>query len=360
MSGPAGRPEGIGESGRPGVLLVGNFLSAQMGARGVAEELAERLGDRGWPVITTSAKPGRAERLADMVRTVWRSRRDYDVAAVDVFSGQAFVLAEAACAALRLAGKPYVLALRGGNLPAFARRQPRSVRSLLTSAVAVTVPSGFLAREMRPYRRSLRLLPNPIELARYPYIRRDHVRPRLIWLRAFHRVYNPSLAPRVLALLAPDHPDVELCMIGRDKGDGSLQAMLAVAQSLGVRERIALPGGVPKDEVPGWLAQGDVFLNTTDFDNTPVSVIEALACGLCVVSTNVGGIPDLLRHEGDALLVPAGAAEAMASAVGRLLSEPGLSGRLSRQARATAEAFDWAFILPRWESLLAAAAGRRP
>ncbi|MCZ7663029.1 MAG: glycosyltransferase family 4 protein [Thermoleophilia bacterium] len=339
---------------------MANFLSAQIGARGVTEELAARLEDRGWPVIATSTRPGRAERLADMVRTVWRSRRDYDVAAVDVFSGQAFIWAQAACAALRLAGKPYVLALRGGNLPVFARRRPRSVRSLLTSAAAVIVPSGFLAREMRPYRGSLRLLPNPIELSRYPYVCRDHVRPRLIWLRAFHQIYNPSLAPRVLALLAPHHPDVELCMIGRDKGDGSLQAMLAVAKSLGVRERITLPGGVPKDEVPRWLAQGDVFLNTTDFDNAPVSVIEALACGLCVVSTDAGGIPDLLRHEGDALLVPAGEAEAMARAVDRVLSEPGLSGRLSRRARATAEAFDWAFILPRWESLLSAAAGGRP
>ncbi len=61
---------------------------------------------------------------------------------------------------------------------------------------------------------------------------------------------------------------------------------------------------VEKSEVPAWLAKGDIFLNTTNVDNTPVSVIEAQAAGLCVVSTNVGGIPFLLENGKDALLVP--------------------------------------------------------
>jgi glycosyltransferase involved in cell wall biosynthesis len=100
------------------------------------------------------------------------------------------------------------------------------------------------------------------------------------------------------------------------------------------------------------MSRGDIFLNTTNIDNTPVSVLEAMACGLCVVSTNVGGIPYLLEHEHDALLVPPNDPQAMATAVHRLLNEPDLAERLSRNARQKAAQCDWSIILPQWEALL--------
>ncbi len=84
----------------------------------------------------------------------------------------------------------------------------------------------------------------------------------------------------------------------------------------------------------------------------PVSVLEAMGCGLCVVSTNVGGIPYLLEHEKDALLVPPGQADKMAAAVRRILTEPGFAEKLSRNARRKAEQFAWDAVLPKWENIL--------
>jgi glycosyltransferase involved in cell wall biosynthesis len=110
--------------------------------------------------------------------------------------------------------------------------------------------------------------------------------------------------------------------------------------------------GVPHDEVPTWLSKGDIFLNTTDFDNTPISVLEALACGLCVISTNVGGIPYLLDDEHDGLLVPPDDVQAMTDAVRRLLTESDLATRLSQNGRDKAESFDWSRVYPQWETLL--------
>jgi glycosyltransferase involved in cell wall biosynthesis len=172
-------------------------------------------------------------------------------------------------------------------------------------------------------------------------------------------MYNPSLAPQVLALLAENFPNVSLTMIGPDRGDGSLQAMQEVAQRLGVAQRTVLPGKVPKTEVADWMNKGDIFLNTTNIDNTPVSVAEAMACGLCVVSTNAGGIPYLLKNEHDALLVPRADAKAMAAAVRRLLTEPELAERLSRNGRRKAEQLDWSGILAEWKRLFIAVAERK-
>lgn len=340
------------------VLIVGTFLSASGFAHSVCEDLAARLDAAGWQVTTTSRATGRMARLKDMLTTAWRARGHYDVAQVDVYSGKAFVWAEAVCALLRRLGKPYVLTLHGGGLPAFAEQWPGRVRRLLGSAVAVTTPSRYLLEGMAPYRQGLRLLPNPLDLSAYPYRRRERAVPRLVWLRAFHRIYNPELAPEVVARLRPDFPDLRLVMVGPDR-DGSLTRTREAARRLGVLDAIDFPGGVPHDEVPIWLQRGDVFVNTTNVDNTPVSVLEAMACGLPVVSTDVGGIPYLLDAGRDALLVPPAEADAMAAAVRRVLCENGLAERLSRAGREKVEAMSWECVLPEWEALLARVTARR-
>jgi glycosyltransferase involved in cell wall biosynthesis len=178
-------------------------------------------------------------------------------------------------------------------------------------------------------------------------------KPDLVWLRAFHAAYNPSLAPRVLSELRPHFPAARLVMVGPDKGDGSLARVRSIVDGWRLADAVSLLGPVHKTEIRTVLNRGDIFLNTTNFDNTPVSVVEAMACGLCVVSTNVGGIPYLLRDGHDALLVPPNDSPAMVAAVRRILTEPGLAERLSRNARSKAEGFDWSNILPQWEKLLA-------
>jgi glycosyltransferase involved in cell wall biosynthesis len=205
---------------------------------------------------------------------------------------------------------------------------------------------------MRIFRSDLRLLPNPINVQRYPYRLRTSPEPKLAWLRAFHSIYHPWLAPAVIAHLRPAFPNIRLAMAGPDKGDGSLQKTRQHAAETRTLEQIEFVGSLDKSAVPQWLSQHDVFINTTRVDNTPVSLLEAMACGLPVVTTNVGGLPYLLRDQQEALLVPPDDAGAMADAIRRVLSEPRLATRLSTQGRRLVEGFDWSVLLPQWESLL--------
>ena len=338
--------------------MVGNFLSQSYGTRSVCDELQSRLEARDWRIVTTSSRISRPGRLIDMLQTTWRRRKDYGVALVDVYSGSAFLWAEAVCALLRNIRKPYVLTLHGGNLPAFARRWGRRVRRELKYAKVVTTPSGYLFAEMRSYCRTLRLVPNALDVDFCRFRQRNSAAPRLVWLRKFHRLYNPSLAPLAVALLKDSFPEVRLDMSGPDKGDGGLADAQRAASQTGVGGRVHFHGAVPAAAVPSTLDQGDVFLNTTNVDNTPVSVLEAMACGLCIVSTRVGGIPYLLEDEKDALLVPPDDPPAMAAAIRRILTQPALAQRLSWNARRKAETFDWSQVLPQWEDLLKMAVPR--
>jgi glycosyltransferase involved in cell wall biosynthesis len=340
---------------RPSILIIGNLLSSTLGVRSVSEDLAARLSAAGWKVIAASEKPGRLARLTDMCLTVWRRRVEYEVANVEVFSGMAFRWAQVVCFLLRRLNKPYILTLHGGNLPNFARRRAGRTRRLLNSARFVTTPSRYLLEQMSAYRPDLVLLPNPLNLEAYQYRRRDRATPKLVWLRAFHKIYNPTLAPRVVKQLAGEFPEIHLEMIGPDKNDGSAKAVREVISELEVSRRVSQIGVVAKAQVPHYLNGGDVFLNTANVDNTPVSVLEAMACGLCVVSANVGGIPYLLEDERDALLVPPDDSRAMAAAVRRILTSPRLAETLSQNARKKAESHDWAVILPQWERLFESA-----
>jgi len=347
-----GRPEALVDAPGFSAFVVGAFSDPSRGNRGISEDLCARLASAGWQTTIVSRRVGRMARVLEMLWICWSERRHYQVAAVDVYSGPAFFWSAAVCWVLRKADKPYVLMLHGGNLPQFAARRPRLVRNLLASAAAVTTPSRYLMERMQPYRKDIQVLPNAINIGTYAFKLRREVAPRLVWLRAFHEVYNPEMAVQVLALLKNEFTDIHLTMIGPDKGDGSLQKARQQAVRLGVVDHLTFLGGVRKENVPERLADGNIFVNTARIDNTPVSVLEAMASGLCIVSTDVGGIPYLVRADHEGLLVPSNDAQRMADAIRRVIVEPDLSQRLSYNARRKAEQLDWSVVLPRWEKLL--------
>lgn len=332
-------------------LILGAHLSGCGDSPKVCEELAARLRRRGWPILTASHKASGAARFADIVATAAARRRDYAVAQLDVYSGRAFCWAEAAAAVMRAMRKPFVATLHGGALPEFYRRHPARVERLLRSASAVTAPSEYLAQAFERVRPDIERVPNAVDLPPAPKPLRSGSL-KLVWLRAFHDLYNSILAVETLAELQRDLPHARLTMIGPDRGDGSLPRTRSRIEELGLDDSVAVRGRIPKPAVAPALAEADVFINTSRTDNTPVSLIEAMACGLPIVSTDVGGIRSLLDHDADALLVPCGSPRAMADAVLRLAREPNLAQRLGRNARAKAERFDWSRVLPRWEELL--------
>ncbi len=335
----------------PRLLIVGSFLPGFDLARYAGGDLAVEIIRGGGKVITTSHRRWRPLRLTDMLRTILLRRGDYDIAYVTVFSGRAFIYAELAVGLLFFLGKRCTLGLHGGLLPVFARRHPARTRRLLNRSSVTVCPSRYLFEELKPFGKELHLIPNALHIAKYPRTANRVPGHRLLWLRAFHVIYNPEMAITMFSKVLASFPDASMTMAGPDKGDGTFQATQKMAKDLGLLERISFPGAIPKEDVPRVMAQHDVFVNTTNVDNTPVSVVEAMACGLPVVSTNAGGIPYLLEHRKTGLLVNTGDARGMASGVRHLLSEPQLAQNLGDNGRKLAESFDWAVVLPQWQRL---------
>ncbi len=345
-------------SNNPTVLMIGNYLPVRSGNINVWHYLAERLRLDNWQIITTSSKTDKTMRLFGMLSTILKRRNDYSLAQIDVFSGQAFIFAYFSGQLLTMIGKPFVLTLHGGGLPEFYKKHSRPLQHLFSQATEIVTPSGYMQDFFSSIRPNIRLIPNPIELTSAKLRVRQTATANLIWVRAFHSIYNPQMAIRVVKKIADSGMNTHLIMLGPDKGDGSLAETVKLAKKLKVDQFVQFVGGVTHEQIPDWLDKADIFINTTNYDTAPRSVLEAMANGLCVVSTNVGGIPYLLKDGIDCLLVAPNDHQAMIDAITRILLEPQLAEHLSLNARKSAEQFDWSSILPQWEELFLEVAGK--
>lgn len=331
--------------------MIGNYLNSPRHNKNVWQALAERLPSLGWEVHITSTKESQVLRLLDMLTTIVNKRNQYNLAQIDVFSGKAFIFAECCARLLKIFYKPIVLTLHGGGLPSFAKQYPDRVAKLLSKATEVITPSPFLQQSLSNFHDQIKVIPNGIDISSIAYKPRNSFSPNLIWVRAFHQTYNPELAVRVLSILIADYPNARLTMVGPDKGDGSLQAVNSLAATLGVQDHLNILPAVPYEKVPSLLDQADIFINTTNYDTAPRSLLEAMSNGVCVVSTNVGGIPWMVTDFQDGMLVPPEDELAMVDSIKILLEDHELAITISQNARRTAELHDWSNVIPEWDNL---------
>jgi glycosyltransferase involved in cell wall biosynthesis len=241
------------------------------------------------------------------------------------------------------------MVLHGGALPDFMVRYPAWTRRVLARADALVSPSRYLQRAVAAHGFQCELIPNVIDTSQYDYRHRQSAQPRLFWMRAFHPLWNPLMALRVLHRVREQEPRATLVMAGTDKG--MLEEVRQAAAAMNLADAVTFPGFLNAADKRNYGNSADIFITTNRIDNMPVAVVEACAMGLPVVSTDVGGIPDLLEHGRTGLLTPDDDDQAMAAAVLRITRDPDLCGRLSRNGRDLAIESTWPAVRPRWESL---------
>ena len=140
-------------------------------------------------------------------------------------------------------------------------------------------------------------------------------------------------------------------------GEGAERARLeSLAAELQLRS-VHFAGRAPHAKMPELYEASDIYLNSPDIDNMPLSIIEAYASGTAVVTTDAGGIPYLVQDEVTGLLVSRGDYLAMARAALRLLREPGLAERLTSRALEECQRYSWEAARENWLSLYHELAG---
>jgi glycosyltransferase involved in cell wall biosynthesis len=248
-----------------------------------------------------------------------------------------FIRVAPAVVSARLMGKHVVLNYRGGAGPDFFARFGWIALPIVRLADLITVPSAYLERCFLAAGVSCRIVPNLVDLQRFHFRRRDLLRPNILVNRNFEPMYNVGMALRAFEIIKQDYPAARLDVVGSGAQENELKAWVAAHKLVDV----VFHGAVTNQLMAKFLDQADILLNPTTVDNLPMSLLEAFASGVAVVSTDVGGIPDLVGHGEAAILVRSDDHRQMAAEVQRLLADPQLASRLIAAGRRLTEKFDW-------------------
>jgi len=332
------------------ILYIGNKLKNETSNTTSISILGPLLELEGYTVFYSSSKRSKIWRMLDMFWSVLHYNRRIDLVLIDTYSTQNFYYALMVSQLCRILKLDYIPILRGGNLPIRLKNNPKLSKLIFKNASNNVSPSMYLKHEFESYGYSNIIhIPNTIEIRKYPFTIKNYETPRLLWVRSFSEIYNPKLAIHVFNRIKKSYPDAALCMVGPDT-DGTLKDVKQLALEFNLE--VKFTGKLTKKD---WIAIShnyNIFINTTNFDNMPVSVIEAMALGLPVVSTNVGGLPFLIAHQKDGILVPPKNEDLFQLALKKLIENPNVSMEIASNARHKVERFDWEVIKHQWIKLL--------
>ena len=349
------------------IALVGPLPPPAGGMANQTRQLAELLSGEGVTVRTIQTQPpyrptwiGRIPVLRTLCRllpyllALWRGCRGAQVVHIMANSGWSWHLfAAPAVWIAKLRGVGVVLNYRGGEAEEFFAKSFRWVRPTLALVDEIIVPSDFLCEVFARRGLKCRVVPNIIDLERFtaPTSRIDaHQSLRLLVARNLEPLYDNETAIRAFKMVRHEVPTSTLTIAGTGP---ELERLTKIVAELGLTEGVKFVGQVENRNMPGLMQEADIMINPSLADNMPISVLEAFASGLPVVSSNVGGMPYLISNEQTGILVTPRNPIALSAAILRLHRDTVMRARIVSAASDTARNFSWAKVWP----LLAAVYG---
>lgn len=230
------------------------------------------------------------------------------------------------------------------------------VRRALKKARVVTAPSRFLLERTAAFepsiRRRLRLIPFGVNLPDIPAEKTrgdSDAAVRIIFAKSFLPHYAPELTLAAFAAARKECPRLSLTMLGGGPMRGELEAQAA---ALGVASAVDFHGRVEPDESIRRIAASDIMVMPSRRESFGVAAVEAAACGVPVIATEIGGIPEVVADGESGILIPVDDCRALTRAILRLANDPDLATAMGKAGRAIVrERFDLNRNLDQLETL---------
>lgn len=273
---------------------------------------------------------------------------------IDLFSGTSyFYAAFFICVIHSLLKIKYILVLRGGNLPVKIKNRVRIINFIFKNSEFIVCPSSFFQNILKNDLniKNTIIIPNGINLEDYKNCDFKNVN-NIVFLRAFSKIYDPVTLIKAFSVVLRTVSSAKLTLIGYDEKDGTYEESVEQIKLLGLKDNVVIKPPLSKSEIPKISKKYATFINCSIIDNTPVSTIEAMAMGMCIIGTNVGGIPYLIKDNFNSLIVNPGKEKELAKAILKVINNNELAQRIGKQARKSSEKFDWKKVTEKWELLI--------
>ena len=344
---------------RPKIAMVAPSLGILGGQAVQAKVLADHLRVDGYEVKLVPINPpfprgaGWLKRLR-YIRTVaneglylptLRKLRCADVVHIASASYWSFLLAPMpAIVAARRWGKPILLNYHSGEADDHLANWGSLVHPWLKMVDKIVVPSLFLQKVFARHGYQAEVIHNVIDTLQFRYRERLPLLPEFLSVRNFEPHYGIEYTLTAFAMIQTVFPAASLTIAGQGPQEPELKHL---AQALGVRN-VRFIGPVEPASMPDLYDSHSVFLNASFVDNQPLSVLEAMASGMPVVTTPIGDIPNMVQDGESGTLVPAGDPYAMAKAATLLLEQPERAVLMAKRAQESLMQYDWSNVGPAW------------
>jgi glycosyltransferase involved in cell wall biosynthesis len=326
--------------------MVGTDLAGMGGIRTVVEGyIAAGLFDEIDCTYVTTHRPGShwtkaAAALSGWARVAARlATLDSPLVHIHLSSRASFWRKSVVCLLARVAGRPYLLHVHGSEFaqfyeecPPWARRIVRAVLARAALVLALSEAWRATLREISP-RARLDVLMNAVPLPPLDDARPlEKHQPTLLFLGEVGRHKGVLELARAFAQVSDRLPRLKLVYAGTGSAMAELRELTT---RLGLGDRVEFTGWLEAERKRAQYTGATIFVLPSYVEGMPMALLEAMSWGLPIIAAAVGGVPEVVAHEVNGLLVAPGDIPALAGAIERLMSDSRLRQQLGEAARVT-------------------------
>lgn len=245
-----------------------------------------------------------------------------------------------------------IINYRGGGADEFLGKSGQWVFPFLRKVDEIIVPSHFLKQVFNKHGFKAHIVPNiiPDEFLRQEIPKQD-IEPKanfkFIVTRNLETIYGIHNIIQAMSLLREEFNEFELHVAGSGPQLPSLEQL---CDTLHLNGHVVFCGRLSREEMQKLYESADAMINASTVDNMPNALLEALAQGVPIVTTDVGGIPFMVQHSQTALMVEPQNPKAIKDALLQLIHSPELRRSLQQKGRASIQQYTWQYIGPQWKS----------
>lgn len=331
------------------VLYLGNKFKSYKKISSTLETLEPLLSEF-CEIKTASGKKNQILRAMEMFRFYWVYGIRADKIMIDVFSTRAFYFAYFFTSLSAFFDKRYILILHGGNLPYRYTISRKKMNTMLCKADTVIAPSAYLQQFFSERGYNIRLIPNIINLNEYIFRERSIIRPKLLSIRGFGKPYNPLMTIKAVECLIIKYPEIRLLILGNSE-EHYYNEVVKYINEKNLNSYVMIEPKMSKADWINLSKDYDIMISNPIIDNSPVSIIEGMALGMCVISTKVGGVSYLVSEK-ECALIESNNEKVLSETIEKLLCDFNYAKNLSTNGRLMAEKYDWGNIKNLWENVL--------
>lgn len=279
------------------------------------------------------------------VASLLRAVKDYDV--IHVFSASYFSFILSPTPAIlvgKLYGKKTILNYHSGEAPDHLKKWGRIVIPIMRMADKIIVPSSFLVDVFAGFGLKAEAVFNMVNFGDFQFRKKTKLEPKLLVARNLEKLYNISCAIKAFEIVKKKYPQAKLVITGCGEDEKNLRGLV---KKLDLQD-VEFTGRVEREKIFGYYQDSDIFVNSSDIDNMPISFLEAFSAGLPVVSTDVGGIPYMVRDGFNGFLVKQDNHRALADKIIYLLENQEKAFQIIDQAREECRKYTWESVRGDW------------